>query len=214
MKENEGELPQYYVTAAHTAIIPPAEWDEVAKELSRRKYSAKGRFTGNAFSGKLICGEAYGPKVWHSNDKYRRVIWQCNAKFRDKSKKCSTPHLAEEQIREAYTKALSLLIVDKEQFAEDAGLLKTVLADTAELEKHIGEIQREIDTVAVLIRQCVEGSAAHAFSGFMREITQLPEINIIFSENRFNKTVDHITVHNDGRLVFSFFVGRDITVET
>ncbi len=59
--------------------------------------------------------------------------------------------MAEEQIREAYTKALSLLIVDKEQFAEDAGLLKTVLADTAELEKHIGEIQREIDTVAVLI---------------------------------------------------------------
>lgn len=38
------------------------------------------------------------------------------------------------------TKALSLLIVDKEQFAEDAGLLKTVLADTAELEKRIGEI--------------------------------------------------------------------------
>ncbi len=90
MKENEGELPQYYVTAAHPAIIPPAEWNEVAKELSRRKHSAKSQFTGNAFSGKLICGdcgEAYGPKVWHSNDKYRRVIWQCNAKFRDKSKK-------------------------------------------------------------------------------------------------------------------------------
>ena len=23
----------------------------------------------------------YGAKVWHSNDAYRRVIWQCNRKF-------------------------------------------------------------------------------------------------------------------------------------
>ena len=254
MKENEGELPQYYVTAAHPAIIPPAEWNEVAKELSRRKHSAKGRFTGNAFSGKLICGdcgEVYGPKVWHSNDKYRRVIWQCNAKFRDK--KCSTPHLTEEQIKDAYAKALSLLIIDREQFVEDAGLLKTALADTTEIEKRIGDIQREADAVAVLIRQCVEGNAAHAqnqeeynayynglvekyeeqrkalerleyekqerarkadvLSGFMQEITQLPEMNIAFSDVRFSKTVDHITVYNDGRLVFSFFVGKDITVE-
>ncbi len=55
---------------------------------------------------------------------------------------------------------------------------------------------------------------ADAFSNFMREITQLPEMNIVFGENRFNKTVDHITVYNDGRPVFSFFVGKDITVET
>ena len=54
---------------------------------------------------------------------------------------------------------------------------------------------------------------ADALNGFMREITQLPEMNIAFSDVRFSKTVDHITIYNDGRLVFSFFVGKDITVE-
>lgn len=31
------------------------------------------------FSGKIrcgCCGGWYGSKVWHSNDKYRRVVWQ------------------------------------------------------------------------------------------------------------------------------------------
>ena len=33
--------------------------------------------------------------------KYRRVIWQCNAKFKDK-KHCSTPHLTEDEIKTAF----------------------------------------------------------------------------------------------------------------
>ena len=254
MKANEGEVPQYYVTASHPAIIPPAEWDEVAKERNRRKHESKGRFTGNAFSGKIICGdcgEAYGPKVWHSNDKYRRVIWQCNAKF--KGKKCSTPHLTEEQIKGAYIKALSILIEDREQFVEDARLLKAALTDTTEIEKKITAVRREMDAISGRIHQCIESNAAQAqnqddynayynsladkydrqkqaleelevemreraykadiLSGFMFEITELPDMNIAFSDIRFSKTVDHVTVHNDGRLVFSFYVGKDITVE-
>ena len=42
------------------------------------------------FSSKIKCGDCgswYGSKVWHSNDKYRRVIWQCNHKF-DGGEKC------------------------------------------------------------------------------------------------------------------------------
>jgi len=50
-------------------------------------------------------------------------------------------------------------------------------------------------------------------SGFLFEIMELPDMDIAFSEKRFGKTVDHITVFNDGRLVFTFFVGKDITVE-
>ena len=34
----------------------------------------------------------YGSKVWHSTSKYRRVIWQCNSKFKN-DEKCNTPHL-------------------------------------------------------------------------------------------------------------------------
>lgn len=37
------------------------------------------------FSNKIICadcGSAFGRKVWHSNDKYRRVVYRCNNKFK------------------------------------------------------------------------------------------------------------------------------------
>ncbi len=127
LKINEGEVPQYYVTDCHPAIIAPAEWEQVAMEMKRRKSSPRNRFSGNVFSGRIFCadcGEAYGPKVWHSNDPYRRVVWQCNAKFRDK--KCTTPHLTEEQIQTAYITALSQLITDRKQLIEDGRLLKPV----------------------------------------------------------------------------------------
>ena len=51
--------------------------------------------SASIFSSKIKCSECgnwYGSKVWHSQDKYRRVIFQCNHKFKN-DKKCWTPHL-------------------------------------------------------------------------------------------------------------------------
>ena len=50
-------------------------------------------------------------------------------------------------------------------------------------------------------------------SGFLFEIIELEDMDTAFQPVRFSKTVDHITVYNDGRLVFTFFVGKEITVE-
>lgn len=53
------------------------------------------------FSSKMQCAECdgwYGSKVWHSNDKYRRVFYQCNNKFRHKIG-CYTLHLTEFEIK-------------------------------------------------------------------------------------------------------------------
>ena len=161
--------------------------------------------------------------------------------------------MTEEQIKDAYIKALSILIENREQFVEDARLLKAALTDTTEIEKKITAVRMEMDAISGRIRQCIESNATQAqnqddynayytsladnydqqkqaleelevemreraykadiLSGFMFEITELPDMNIAFSDIRFSKTVDHITVHNDGRMVFSFYVGKDITVE-
>ena len=114
-KKNEGEVPQYYVKNSHEAIISPEVYDLVQEELKKR---AKGMFNHSCvspFSSKIVCGECggfYGSKVWHSNDKYRKVIWQCNNKFKNK-KKCKTPHLTEEQIKEEFVKAFNNLVSNK-----------------------------------------------------------------------------------------------------
>ena len=101
-KKNNGEIPQYYVKNNHEAIISPEIYDLVQDEMKKRKLSKCGHSSTSPFSSKIVCGECggfYGSKVWHSNSKYKRVIWQCNKKFKNKEK-CKTPHLSEEQIKE------------------------------------------------------------------------------------------------------------------
>lgn len=86
MKINEGEVPQYKVENSHPAIIIPEEWDLVQAEMQHRKARGKHLNSLSPFSAKIICddcGEYYGSKVWHSNSKYKRTIWQCNHKFKD-----------------------------------------------------------------------------------------------------------------------------------
>ncbi|MEF9970653.1 MAG: recombinase family protein, partial [Ruthenibacterium sp.] len=83
---NDGcEIPQYYVQHSHPAIITPREHEFVQEEIKKRK-ALGGRYSGSTFASKIICGDCdapYGCKVWHSNDKYRREIYQCNRKFKN-----------------------------------------------------------------------------------------------------------------------------------
>lgn len=99
-KINEGEIPQYYVEGNHEAIISPEVFELVQQELERRKQS-RGRHSGvHLFSGKIRCGQCgewYGSKTWHSNSKYRRVVWQCNHKY-DGDEKCTTAHLTDDDL--------------------------------------------------------------------------------------------------------------------
>ena len=158
MKVNEGEVPQYYVENSHPAIIEPEEWDLVQAEFSRRKalgnrYSAASIFSTMLFCGD--CGGVYGAKVWHSTDKYRRTIWQCNDKFKG-DHRCTTPHLYEKEIKELFLRAFSKLMADREHILEDVRLVQTTLCDCAELDEQQTALAEEMEIVGELIRQCVE----------------------------------------------------------
>ena len=123
--KNNGEVPQYYVEGDHPAIIPPRRFELAQAELQKRK--RKKKYSGvSIFSSKIICGECsgyFGSKVWHSTDKYRRVIWRCNREY-GKGKKCSTPHLSEDEIKTLFLKALNRLLTDKEEIIANMEMLK------------------------------------------------------------------------------------------
>ena len=53
---------------------------------------------------------------------------------------------------------------------------------------------------------------ADVLSKFLFELTELNELDVEFSPQRWNAIVDHLTVHGDGRLVFSFQNGSNVTV--
>ena len=71
----------YVVTDSHPGIIDKAEWELVQAEMAKRKAKGRSQNSLSPFSMKICCGECgswYGSKIWHSTDKYRRVVWRCN----------------------------------------------------------------------------------------------------------------------------------------
>ncbi len=160
-KVNEGEVPQYYVENSHPAIIQPAVFEMVQQELQRRKSSATRHSGTGIFASRIICGEcgaAYGAKVWHSNDKYRRVIYRCNHKFKGQ-KKCKTPHLDEDTTQQMFISALNKLISCRDEVIANFDAIKDVLFDTTALEQEFAELRSEMTVTADRIQKCVHENA-------------------------------------------------------
>ena len=165
-KINEGEVPQYYVTGSHEAIIDPVEFDEVQAEIARRKAMGKGYSGNSIFSCKLVCGDCggfYGAKVWHSNDAYRRVIWQCNNKFK-KACKCTTPTIDENTIKQIFLRAYNQMMKDRETVISDCDGLLEALNEGAIIDERIQTLKDELQIVAGLIESQVKEHARRAES--------------------------------------------------
>ena len=81
----------YYAEGTHEPIIAPATFEQaqerlrkIAQQTANRKKPSRSAFSGLIRCG-IICGDCgafFGSKVWNSTSKYRRVIWQCNNKFK------------------------------------------------------------------------------------------------------------------------------------
>ena len=160
-KMNEGEIPQYYVENSHEAIIEPLVYEMVQQEMARRK-PGKNRHSGvGMFASRIKCGDCggwYGSKVWHSNTKYRRIIWQCNHKFKNDGK-CKTPNLDEETIKTLFISAVNKLLADKDEVIANFALVRDTLFSSADLETEGKALQSELSVVAELMQKCIEENA-------------------------------------------------------
>lgn len=159
--KNDGQVPQYYVENNHPAIIEPAVFDRVQKLMAVRHPGQNRNSCISPFSSKIKCGECgswYGSKVWHSNDKYRKVIWQCNHKY-DGDCKCGTPNISEDEIRELFIKAMNILLTEKDALIEDFETIKNTVFDISALAQERTDLQIEMNTVAELIEQCIMENA-------------------------------------------------------
>ncbi len=129
----------------------------------------------NVLCGRVICadcGSIYGPKVWYSNDIYRHVVWQCNNKFN--GNKCTTPTLDEETIKNAYLKALNILLKDKELLISNLLLVKEKLLDV-NLSKPMEQAKNEMLVVSGLCEQHIfnKEKKQMKFKAYMEEYVDL-----------------------------------------
>ena len=156
-KINEGEVPQYYVEHSHEPIITPEEFDKVQAEFERRKRISRQYSGKSIFSSRIVCGDCgsyFGSKVWNSTSKYRRVIWQCDGKFKGEHK-CETPHLDENTIKAGFVAAVNTILDSKDSILEDCRLMQSTLTDCTGIDAEIESLLEEIDVVTELTKRCI-----------------------------------------------------------
>lgn len=113
-KKNEGELPKYYVTGGHEAIIPPLLHEYVQTERNRRMAYKHGRYSGvHPFLGRIVCencGAAYRYSSWHSTT-YNDRVWECSSRWR--GQKCVNCHIYDEQFQILLRQVMATAVAQK-----------------------------------------------------------------------------------------------------
>ena len=156
-KVNEGEIPQYYVEENHEAIISPDVFAMVQREMAKRGRGKNYHSSVHAFSSKIRCGQCgswYGSKVWHSKTKYRKTVWRCNRKF-DNDEHCTTPHLTDADIQNAFLTAANKLLVSKDEIIANCHEMINLLFETSELEAEQDALLNETQLITEMIQQCI-----------------------------------------------------------
>lgn len=148
-------MPQYYVENNHEPIISPQVFDWVHEEIKRRR-EGRSRYSGvSIFSSKIKCGQC-GTKVWHLTDKYRRTIYRCGDKLKSH---CKTPHLTEDDIKEAFIRAANQLIENKADVLNCITPLKEWLTNTENLEEERDKLSTDLNLLAEKVQQLIAENA-------------------------------------------------------
>jgi len=165
-KINEGELPQYYVENSHPGVVSHEVHELVQYEL-RRRSEQRTRKTGQTKNGRACfanrivcadCGSFFGSKVWHSNSKYRRIIWRCNEKYHGE-KKCSTPHVTEEQIEQAFLSVVNGMVDNKDEIISTYRDIIAMLTDTAFIDRKLAELSEIVCGIEARVQQNIRQNA-------------------------------------------------------
>ena len=143
-KKNTGELPMYYVSDHHAAIIDRDTFNKVQVEISRRnclkkasgketnnngQYSAKYALTERMYCAE--CGAAYRRTTWTAKG-YKEIVWRCVNRLESGKKKCQhSPTLHEESLHRAILEAINGFceIGDDVRQKLKAGIQEVVIPD-------------------------------------------------------------------------------------
>ena len=147
--DNKGEVPQYYVEGHHKGIVTADQYEQVQAEILRRKgmkkYSGVGYFSSIIRCGE--CGSWYGAKVWHSNEKYRKVIYRCNNKYADGCR-CKTPHINEDELKELFIKAANELFSEREEILANTKVMMEMVCETDSLDRDLQDSITELNIIS------------------------------------------------------------------
>ena len=183
---NKGEVPQYYVEKNHEAIITQGIFDLVQKEIEYRAQHVETRNGTHVFSGRIRCGACgglFGPKVWHSKSKYRKVVWQCNEKYAHRHATCTAPNVSEAELKKQFVKAVNQLMENKAEIIRSFEAIKDRVFNSSNDETKLKsfeterlEIIRDMEQLTAENARAVMDQRAYQ-SRFEQLSTQYAEVN-------------------------------------
>ncbi len=189
-KKNNGELPQYYVTGNHEAIISKDIFNRVQEEMARRSNKRKvsqkktktehGKYSGKyALTELLMCGDCgtqYRRVTWARNGN-KKIVWRCINRLEYGTKCCkSSPTIEEYKLQDAIVKAIASFAADKDELiATLKNSLRIALTagedviDTIAIENRIKELNAVmLDLVQISFRS---SAGADYFDDKFKEIS-------------------------------------------
>jgi hypothetical protein len=219
--KNEGQVPQYYIAESHEAIIPPEEFELVQIEFDKRKKLGKQYSGTQIFGSKLVCGDCgcfFGSKVWHSTSKYRRVIWQCNSKFKG-SHLCTTPHLYEEEIKQRFINAFSEFFQGRDTVIETVQVLIETLSDNSDIDAKIESTLQKMSEIANLNEIHIQNNVITAknkddFDKRHEELAQMYESKKAIYDKLMQKKNDRLNKIKQLRQIIIQLTETDTPVDT
>ena len=99
--------------------------------------------------------------MWHSIDKYRWIIFQCNGKIVNE-KKCKTPTFTKEQIKVAFLTSFNQF--DKTSTIEDLEQAIKVLNDNTKLDKKLTNLEVETNAIVAVFDKRIEDNLEKALN--------------------------------------------------
>ena len=167
MQKNTGQLPIFYVSENHPAIIKPEVFEMVQEEFRRREAAGGRAQCVSIFSGRIVCGDCgcfYGRKKWHSDTKYVSWRWHCNNKFM-KREHCQTPTLKEQSIEECFVAAFNSILARKEEITANYAECLDAITDDSALKARMEAIQQETADITTLINNLLMNSSKQRGGG-------------------------------------------------
>ncbi|MEE5994567.1 MAG: recombinase family protein [Oscillospiraceae bacterium] len=160
-KINHGEIPMYYVEGSHEGIVTPEIFEAVQAEMEKRQLQ-KSRYSGvDILASKLICGECgcfYSPKVWHSTDRYRRIIYQCGHKYKNQNR-CTTPHLTAEKIKSFFIQSVNAMLKNRDEVISNLREGIKMVSDCTALEQERDRMKEETVLLAEMVESIIMENA-------------------------------------------------------
>lgn len=111
---NDGQLPQYYITDSHEAILDRETYARVQEEIARRASLLNPTYCFTRRIKCSVCGSYFTRKKSRHNGK-ESVYWICRSK-KERGMTCSSQNFSEEQLKRISAEILELDSFDEEAF--------------------------------------------------------------------------------------------------